>query len=176
MVMLAVLGRRRQCPSCGSKELVLTTGGLVCSRCGLVVDDTVFMLDAPRAGDEEPAGRRRGASVVSVTRAVSRVARSAGTRGMVLAPVLSRELVAMIKASPDMAVGLASNECMKRLLHRRRKRPREVAAAVHVALSIERYGVPPLPSVISTLYSIPRSRARKIIGSVKACLENGDTL
>ncbi|NPA04600.1 MAG: TFIIB-type zinc ribbon-containing protein [Crenarchaeota archaeon] len=175
-MMLAVIGRRNRCPVCGSRSLVLTREGLVCRGCGLVLEDTVFALDTPWSGVEEErvAGRGGRYEGMRVSSAVTRLARAAGVRGVELASKLSRELVTLIDMDPEGAKDVASNDCLRKLMRRRRRRPGEVAAILYTVMSMRRHGAPPLPSLLASMYSLPRRKAKRIIHAVRICMEGGD--
>jgi len=164
----------RRCPLCGAESLVLDfeRGQLVCTSCGYVVDDTVFIYTGyehaganyrPPLREESTVvrARRTRLSIVSTrTRLTTRLGVKAASiiEDMSIDPLAAQEALTLLK-----------NPCVRRLL--KRLDSDTTAALIKALVAYKRSGEYPLYSELVLEYNLDEKESRRLRKALRKAID-----
>lgn len=187
-MQLATFQSHQTCPYCGSRKLVLTKDGLVCTLCGSVVDDLVVDLSAyisvKTDKSEEELMRAKAEAKPTKINKIELSLRKALTSSKIYSmlakianvPIekiltnIDEGLERLIARNEEEAWSILTSKCILTKLKRYRGKPALIVALYHLLLHRLVYKEHILPSLIAEIYKLDKVVLVRAYKRVVECL------
>ena len=186
-MQLATFQSHQACPYCGSRKLVLTKDGLVCTLCGSVVDDLVVDMSAHTSvigrGEEELIRTKAEAKPTKInkielslrkaltsSKIYSMLAKIADVPIEKILTNIDEGLERLIARNEEEAWSILTSKCILMKLKRYRGKPALIVALYHLLLYRLVYKEHMLPSLIAEIYKLDKVVLVRAYKRVVECL------